>query len=351
MTIVPDSDTATQYSDGTHDSEKKSVSFDIRPSSKPVQEQSERAASKARKFRKIALTNFQIESSGIRITGRYGVEGDGSPAKRKKSRTAWAEPARLHNLAVDLHFRNYGTDTRKPILHEVSALLLCRHPHVLFILGYVLDFPDGPALVTERSWGNVSAVLRQGPLSTALAISIATQIASALRFLHDRNILHNNVAIRNVLLLGTPDSHEANAKLANFSRAELDVGDAKVLAKDCRAFGVLIYNLFVNDLSDCVMPGESVSPNQILKFQVGRGLDDLGVLSQSLSCGKVFLASEVDERLTVMHEQLQNPQMMPSPSLQMSSDPEIVFTQQRDHERDQKSGESGSRSSSGERVL
>jgi hypothetical protein len=102
-----------------------------------------------------------------------------------------------------------------------------------------------------------------------------------------------------------------NAKLANFSRAQLDVKDADVLAKDCRAFGVFIYNLFVKDLCDCVMPGESFSPNQLLSFS--RGLDGLERLLQSLLSGSVFLAREVDERLAALHQELQNPEMKPSP--------------------------------------
>ena len=87
--------------------------------------------------------------------------------------------------------------------------------------------------------------------------------------------------------------------------------DAGVLAKDCRAFGVFIYNLFVNDLCDSVMPGESFTPNQLLSGC--RGLDDLERLLQSLLSGSVFLASEVDERLAALHQELQNPEMQPSP--------------------------------------
>ena len=49
-------------------------------------------------------------------------------------------------------------------IREVYLLLECRHPNILFMLGYTLELPQGPALVMERSWGSVSRALRSGPL-------------------------------------------------------------------------------------------------------------------------------------------------------------------------------------------
>ena len=76
-----DWETATEFSDGTEDSEVKStgkVAFDIRPSCKRVQDQADQATSYSRRARKLALTNFRIDPSGISITGRYGTRDDAS---------------------------------------------------------------------------------------------------------------------------------------------------------------------------------------------------------------------------------------------------------------------------------
>ena len=107
-----------------------------------------------------------------------------------------------------------------------------------------------------------------------------------------------------MLLLAPPQSREVTAKLANFSKAKLDVRDKAVFVHDCRAFGVFVYNLSVKDLCDlCVTPVDVISKNQ-LNLRKDRGWGHLGLLVHALVSGQVSLASEADERLAVLMEEL-----------------------------------------------
>ena len=91
-------------------------------------------------------------------------------------------------------------------------LLKCRHPNVHYMLG-VTRFADGPMLVMEHVWGPVSAALSSGPLPHGVPLSIATQTAAAVTYLHHLGILHHAIGIENVMLLARPTSGQAIAKL------------------------------------------------------------------------------------------------------------------------------------------
>jgi serine/threonine protein kinase len=139
----------------------------------------------------------------------------------------------------------------KQFREQVRVLLMCRHPNVHYMVG-VSRFADAPRLVMEQAWGSVSAALISGPLGHAAALSIATQIASAVRYLHLRGILHRAIGIDNVMLLAPPVSGLAIAKLGNFASASRDTHDRGLLAVDVRALIVFVYNVFKEKLEDCL---------------------------------------------------------------------------------------------------
>ena len=86
------------------------------------------------------------------------------------------------------------------LLNEARVLLDCRHPNVLFMLGFILDHPGGPVFIMERTWGTVAAALTSGPLALETTDSIAVQVASALSYMQEMRISHGGLGIRSVFL-------------------------------------------------------------------------------------------------------------------------------------------------------
>ena len=78
-----------------------------------------------------------------------------------------AQRAVVRTTPVDLHSRNDHAKAEKVILNEARVLLKCRHPHVLLMLGFCLDHPEGPTLIMEQAWGPVSEALLSGPLNVS----------------------------------------------------------------------------------------------------------------------------------------------------------------------------------------
>jgi serine/threonine protein kinase len=127
-------------------------------------------------------------------------------------------------------------------------LLNCRHPNILFMLGFALDFPAGPVLVMEKAWGAVAAALPL-PVHTAPrhAMNIAVQVLSALHYLHERKISHGSLGIHTVLLIQSPQEGRATAKLANFSKAKDSVTEVEVFRGDLLRLGAFMCNLFAKE--------------------------------------------------------------------------------------------------------
>ena len=100
-----------------------------------------------------------------------------------------------------------------------------KHPHIASATDFgaladgayylVLEFVEGKTL--ER-------VLKDGPLSTQRATTIASQIAEALSALHERGVVHRDVKPTNVMLLDRAGIARGNdfVKVIDFGLAKLD---------------------------------------------------------------------------------------------------------------------------------
>ena len=153
-----------------------------------------------------AVGNFRIEPSALHISMEQGAS---------RTMTTRNISAKLCSTDVELHRRH----DRQAVLMEVSVLLECRHPHILFMLGFTLDenleLGYGPLLVMEKSWGSVSKVLYLQRVPAHSAFRIADQVASALHYMHCRRIHHGAVDLHNVVLSDHPDDpRKKNAPLA-----------------------------------------------------------------------------------------------------------------------------------------
>ena len=88
----------------------------------------------------------------------------------------------------------------------------------------------------ERAWGSVHAAVCREPLRLLDAVTIASQVASAVYYLHEHYILHGAIAVDNIMLLAKPaPGQTVIAKLSNFAAAALEVRSEQVLSLDVRA--------------------------------------------------------------------------------------------------------------------
>jgi serine/threonine-protein kinase len=88
-------------------------------------------------------------------------------------------------------------------LREIQIAAQLQHPHILplydsgsadGLIYYVMPFVDGESL-QER-------IARDGPLPVRDALSIATEVASALAHAHQQGVIHRDIKPGNILLSG-----------------------------------------------------------------------------------------------------------------------------------------------------
>lgn len=110
---------------------------------------------------------------------------------------------------------------------EMQMLALIRHPNLVQFIAAVLDDQDDhcrnpPYIVTELLDINLRSAYEQHTLGKAHQISIVTDIAQALHYLHHRHepIIHRDVSSANVLLQQQPN-HTWLAKLSDLGSANL----------------------------------------------------------------------------------------------------------------------------------
>ena len=134
----------------------------------------------------------------------------------------------LHNQIISAH--NVRLFTR-----EMNMAAHARHPNLLQFIGATMD--NNPIILTELMPTSLRRVLERGnPLSHRQLISIASDVARALNYLHLTSpdpIIHRDVSSANVLLKSSAgDSYEAKLSdygSANFVRYATTVGPGNPL--------------------------------------------------------------------------------------------------------------------------
>ena len=168
----------------------------------------------------------------------------------------------LHNQIISAH--NIRLFTR-----EMNMAARARHPNLLQFIGATMD--SEPIILSELMPTSLRGVLEQGkPLSQKQTISIASDVARALNYLHLTKpdpIIHRDVSSANVLLKLSGDSYEAKLSdygSANFVRYSITVGPGNPLYSapevsdpkqhspkmDVYSFGVLLVEMCSGELFD-----------------------------------------------------------------------------------------------------
>lgn len=103
---------------------------------------------------------------------------------------------------------------------EIQALQRLHHPNVIRLLGSVYnENPLTYCLVLEYcNAGDLSHAL-QGPTPPNFFVSVATDIANGMAYLHKRGVLHRDIKPSNVLLDGNIQNKTFTAKVSDFGVA------------------------------------------------------------------------------------------------------------------------------------
>ncbi|CAJ0587729.1 unnamed protein product, partial [Mesorhabditis spiculigera] len=182
---------------------------------------------------------WEVDESDLTISntklgsGAYAVVYKGSlrklPPAVTKSGAARDLPCHFEGVtlvAVKLCHSYATLEDKVDMLQEIDFMInLEAHPHILRLLGCSKN-PDRPMIVTEMCpLGDLLSVLRNSKnaqigeqdiqnedlLTRDELLAVAWQISDALTFLSSKNIIHRDVAVRNVLMGG-----QKLAKLADF---------------------------------------------------------------------------------------------------------------------------------------
>lgn len=127
--------------------------------------------------------------------------------------------AAFRSLKVAAQRLNKGLIDESTLPHYIQAMNTAshaRHPHLVQLVAATLDLD--PLILTEWMPTSVKLLLRKGPIPKQQLISIASDIASALTFLHawkPNPILHRDISSSNVFLEPAAGGRW-KAKLSNY---------------------------------------------------------------------------------------------------------------------------------------
>ena len=171
---------------------------------------------------------------------------------------------------------------------EYRALTRLDHPHIVRVYRFGLDQEERPYLTMELLDGEPAQVYAKGlgrpgtPRRTAEVIRIASEVASALAYLHERGIVHRDLKSSNVMVLadgtarlldfGTArwlQTHDEITRhgefVGTFAYAPPEQLQGKVVDEraDLYALGVLLYRLLTGK-----RPFEGDSPHELARLHL-----------------------------------------------------------------------------------
>jgi serine/threonine-protein kinase len=159
---------------------------------------------------------------------RFDSEPLGSTAM---SRVYLASDTRLHDRKVAVKIMADSLTTvpayRKRFLREIELMADLEHPNIMYVIAAADKEDPFLYFVMPRAESDLKARLADGALEPAETARVIAQVASALDFAHDRNVVHRDVKPANILF-GAGD----HVYLSDFGVAKHAVGEDLTRAGD-----------------------------------------------------------------------------------------------------------------------
>src|SRR5579859_4386239 len=113
-----------------------------------------------------------------------------------------AEDLRDHRqVAVKLQYGPYKQDETTQFLIQASTLTELRHPHIVSVLDYGIEGDVSFLVMDYAPHGSLRERHTKGTrLPLEMILCYARQIANALQYVHQRNLVHRDVKPHNMLL-------------------------------------------------------------------------------------------------------------------------------------------------------
>jgi tetratricopeptide (TPR) repeat protein len=256
------------------------------------------------------------------IAGRYKIDG-------VLGRGGMGQVMRAHDLVTDqpVALKRFALptdelDAQLRFRHEFHTLARLRHPRIVEVHDYGVDDRNRPYYTMELLDGRDFSEL--APVPWRRACSLLRDVASALAFLHARQLLHRDVAPRNVrctedgraklldfgMLSTMGISHEVVGTLPSIP-PEMLLGLPMDGRADLFGLGALAFWLLtgrhpqrIRSLDDLMRNGRRPPPApSALVHDIPPALDDLVLsLLSTEPLGRPSLAAEVIERLGAIAE-------------------------------------------------
>jgi len=149
-----------------------------------------------------------------------------------------AEDTRIRDRIVALKFLSpslhQNPDAFKLIRREAEAIARFDHPNIVTL--YEFDEVDGVPFFSMQyiDGGNLKERLREGLLPAEEIIQIGIEVASALRYAHDRGVVHCDIKPANIMMTA-----DGKVKLTDFGIAE--IAQRTMIGQDGMLKGTLAY--------------------------------------------------------------------------------------------------------------
>ena len=158
-------------------------------------------------FKKTVSGKVRIESlAELELIEKIGQGSHGSVDKCRHSPTGKLIAVKRIPLSTD-------EETRSLMIQEVNALNSCKHQHIIYSYGAIVQQATMNILIEYMDKGTLQSALKIfGPLPENVIGHIAFQVLSGLEYLHKKKkIIHRDIKPSNLLL-----SSEGLVKISDF---------------------------------------------------------------------------------------------------------------------------------------
>ena len=145
------------------------------------------------------------------------------PLHRSAATTLLHGTFRGEDVAIKIHLSTDGKSITLPlsvVRQEMEMLVLLNHPNIVRTFGYCLQ--PSCVLLEKAPHGNLYQKLMdtEQKISRTIRFHISCQVASALQYLHGKDIIYRTLKASSILVWSLDFADEVNVKLANFERSE-----------------------------------------------------------------------------------------------------------------------------------